>query len=254
MLSPERKPHKLFVRKPRQRPPSKLELRSIERQDQALLAACRADSVEACRIALLDGANTNCTDEFGATPLHVAHNVEIVNLLLAAHAILRPRDWMGDTPLHYAARTGNQNVARCLLERGHPVDIRNRDGSCPMHTATLHGQLPLLQLLIAADDHDAVDKLDGDGNTALHLACYRNDVPIIDFLLSLRAKVNFKNNDDTGPLHWAAYFGHVATVTLLLAHDADPTLVDGDDQQPKDLAERNGHTDVVAIFVGANPN
>ena len=55
----------------------------------------------------------------------------------------------GMTALHFAAREGNEQAARRLLEGGAPIDLRSADGSTPLLIATINGHFDLAMQLVA---------------------------------------------------------------------------------------------------------
>jgi hypothetical protein len=116
-------------------------------------------------------------DEEG-TPLllHAAQslNAEIVGDLLDRGANTAATDRLGKTALHRVAdlrRTDGPRAARVavmLIERGAPVDGRNRDGVTPLHQAVRARNLALAEVLLdRGANPNAPDKR---GSTPLHRA------------------------------------------------------------------------------------
>lgn len=56
-----------------------------------------------------------------------------VSRLLADGAAADDADWLGRTPLHCAATSGADALARLLLDAGADVDARDEDGVSPAH-------------------------------------------------------------------------------------------------------------------------
>ena len=50
------------------------------------------------------------------------------------------KDENGNTPLHVAARDGNQKAVSVLLKLKVQVNARNEHGKSPIHVAAEHGQ------------------------------------------------------------------------------------------------------------------
>jgi ankyrin repeat protein len=69
------------------------------------------------KILLDEGADINATNNYGATPLHMAAgwHPEGINLLLTAGADANMRDAYGSTPLNYAVRSGNTNTTKIIM-------------------------------------------------------------------------------------------------------------------------------------------
>lgn len=75
-------------------------------------------------------------DDLGFTPLHsavsiptVALSKNLTKLLLSAGADINSMDALDNTPLHWAARAGNSDVAQMLIMKGCPVGKANRFNS-----------------------------------------------------------------------------------------------------------------------------
>src|SRR3970040_2053396 len=64
-------------------------------------------------------------------PLHAAP--ALAQMLLAAGADARARNDAGESPLHWAAMTGNPLTAQALLERGADANVKDLKGNLPLH-------------------------------------------------------------------------------------------------------------------------
>src|SRR6218665_1206667 len=80
----------------------------------------------------------------------------------------------GFTPLHMAAKYGNINVARLLIDRKAPIDAQGKNNVTPLHCAAHydHPNIALLLLEKRADPH-AIAK---NGYTPLHIAARKNQM------------------------------------------------------------------------------
>jgi ankyrin repeat protein len=99
-----------------------------------------------------------------------------VRSLLARHPHLAAAlDGRGDQPIHHAARNGDTEVVRLLIEYGADVNATNARRHTVLYCAGGHGHLATLQLLLDwGADRDA--KFTHDGKTLLEwLAQYPND-------------------------------------------------------------------------------
>ncbi len=93
------------------------------------------------------------------------------------------KDDDGNTPLHWAAQEGHEDVAKFLLTSGANVNARNNNGSTPLHDAADGGHKGVAELLLAN-----------------------------------KAAVNAKDNHGVTPLHWAVQEGHEDVAQLLRHH------------------------------------
>ncbi|EQC26669.1 serine/threonine protein kinase [Saprolegnia diclina VS20] len=160
-------------------------------QEKALLYTAGDGTVAAVRSYLNDGANIECRDDDGATPLHKAAvngHLNVVSALLENGARLKAKTKQGWTPLHSAACYGQVDVARFLLEKGAKIDARDKSLETP-----------------------------------LHLAARRNQVEVVGLLLARGAHLNARNKNNHSPLMAACEKGHVQVQELLRQHpDAIP--------------------------------
>jgi ankyrin repeat protein len=94
-----------------------------------------------------------------------------VRALLGRHPHLATApDGRGDQPIHHAARNGDTEVVRLLIEHGADVNATNPRGHTVLYCAGGHGHLDTLQLLLSAGTN-------GESKRALleWLAEYPND-------------------------------------------------------------------------------
>jgi ankyrin repeat protein len=190
----------------------------------ALTFAVQRHDVDAVKAALAaDPALINKADNSGLTPIDLLLRsyyqedttaFQICQILISSGADLKSRDQAGDTPLHYAARSGSASAVQLLLDRGAPVNATNNNGDTPLFGA----QPGAVSALIShGADFQIVDKL---GIT---------------------------------PLLAAARSGAVASVTTLIAAGAKPGLVGPDgDQTINVLLGRPDRTIPSVLFSKSN--
>jgi uncharacterized protein len=101
-----------------------------------------------------------------------------------------------------------------------------------------------------------VNAAEGDGTTALHWASYRDDLESADLLIRAGAKVNAANDLGATPLWTASQNGSAAMVAKLLAAGANPNAALLAGETPVMVAARAGKPDVVEqlLATGANAN
>src|SRR5688572_27966846 len=74
-----------------------------------------------------------------------------VRSLLARHPRLATvPDGRGDQPIHHAARNGDTEIVRLLIEHGADVNAPNTQGHTVLYCAGGHGHVESLQVLLAA--------------------------------------------------------------------------------------------------------
>ncbi len=161
------------------------------------------------RHLIQQGAALDIKDNSGATPLFIALDRGrngVANLLLREGADYRK---IGDRTLHMAARVGNSEAVRLLLEQGAPVNARYR------------------------------------GETPLTLAVDRSKTATVKVLITGGADPNAMLAEELPVLCWAAVNGLYEIASILLEHGADPNAQDQFNHSASWLAASHGHPDIV---------
>lgn len=109
----------------------------------------------------------------------------IVEMLLDSGADIEEIPFQGRarTVLGYAAKEENRELAQFLLSRGANPDS--------LHPVDFHGAGPM-----ARDSMDAWDSLQEYQTTALGMAAFKGDIPMMQILLAARATVNRMDTPD----------------------------------------------------------
>ncbi|WP_264705088.1 ankyrin repeat domain-containing protein [Wolbachia endosymbiont (group A) of Gymnosoma rotundatum] len=207
--------------------------------------------------ALLDkGANVDAEDENGDTPFDLTTNQDIqtllqntdelleaaksgnineVNRLISEGASVNATDQNGNTPLHWAAKNGHEEVVESLLgKEGIDVNAQDRDNNTPLHWAAVKGHKEVLEALLEKDEID-VNAQDKDNRTPLHWATGRDNVEVVNVLIIKGADVNAQDKDNRTPLHFAAQNNNKEIVDALIKAGADVNIKDEDGKTPLDL-------------------
>lgn len=91
------------------------------------------------------------------------------------------KDNTGYTALHYAARSGNEEICQMLIDGKADVNATTNGGCTSLHRASSMGHLHIVQLLL---NHKADVLLqDDDGQTALHRAAGKSNYSVCRLLL-----------------------------------------------------------------------
>ena len=118
-----------------------------------VLEAARRGDVAALRTELRSGGDVNAAGGDGFTALHWAAktgNREVAEVLLAAGADMRATTRLGShMPLHVASAAGQAGVAEALLNAGAPVDAHTGTGAQPIHLAAASGDAGMVASLLA---------------------------------------------------------------------------------------------------------
>ncbi|XP_059962939.1 BRCA1-associated RING domain protein 1 isoform X2 [Mesoplodon densirostris] len=94
------------------------------------------------------------------------------------------------------------------------------------------------------------------GETLLHIASIKGDVPSVEYLLQNGSDPNVKDHAGWTPLHEACNHGHLKVVELLLQHKALVNTTGYQNDSPLHDAAKNGHVDIVKLLLsyGASRN
>lgn len=93
-----------------------------------------------------------------------------------------------ESPLMMAALKGHADLARKLIARG--ADI-NKTGWTPLHYASTHGHLAIMQMLL--DEHAYIDAESPNGTTPLMMAAHYGTTEAVRLLLEAGADPLLKN-------------------------------------------------------------
>ncbi|XP_037428755.1 poly [ADP-ribose] polymerase tankyrase-2-like [Triticum dicoccoides] len=130
---------------------------------------------------------------------------------------------LGGGPFQTAARLGNLDVIRCLVEElGFDVNAGSQDGITALANAAMDERIDVMRYLL---DHGAdPNKQDNLGFVPLQCAAKKGRDEAAKLLLSRGASVDIAPHDLT-PLHFAAGYGMTGVMKVLLEHHADPNKV-----------------------------
>lgn len=136
-------------------------------------------------------------------------------------------DNSGKTTLSWAARRGDHEAVKPLLDCGADPDHADMSGMTPLHWSLSADDTQCMQLLLAAKAN--VDAKDRNGNTALNLACrFKDDASWTEMLLSHKSDIESMDDSGTRPLHYAVMYNRTKNVSLLLHRGANINSVSSD--------------------------
>ena len=145
-------------------------------------------------------------------PVVVVGMLSATALLMAAPAA---------APVADAARQGDRDVVRVLLQQGADVNTAEGDGMSALHWAADRGDVEMTKMLVYAGAN--IDSATRIGHyTPLHVASRGGFASVAEALIEAGASVNLMTtNSGVSALHLAAASGSTDTVAVLLDHDAD---------------------------------
>lgn len=147
-----------------------------------------------------------------------------VRTLLATGADVNAARGDGMTALHWAAETGNAEIAEILVNAGAILEVTTRLGAyTPLHVAGRKGAAEVIRVLLDAGANPGT--VAATGSTPLHLVAGAGSAAGAKHLLDAGADVNARAGDARQtPLMFAAAADRADVVTLLMETGADPNI------------------------------
>lgn len=206
---------------PQSAKPTKAQIQTAD-----LFIAIRDKNVAATKAALARGADPNSPNWLGMTPLMWAAmrgNPQIADLLLAKGAKLEAGSIYG-TAFSFALVGRQEKMALHLLGKGAKIGNGRIDRASPLMLAASNGFLPLTQRLLKKKA--APNEQDTDGATPLIWAARNGQTATAEALLKAGAKINMQDSHGKTALMYAATNGQASTVALLLKRHAAINIAD----------------------------
>jgi len=140
--------------------------------------------------------------------------------------------------LHQATIYGNAFVLQVGLRKGVAVNRTDVYGRVPLHYASMHGRLDMMEALLDAD-LATIDLIDHDNFTPLIHAIIHGHYECVAMLLAREARVDPLKENDHVPLNLACERGSIGIVELLLKH-GEKIMSDAEGLYPQHLVARSG--------------
>jgi ankyrin repeat protein len=106
-------------------------------------------AVDAMELLISEGADINCRDNLGLTPLHLARSQNVAGLLISYGAGIDAKSDYERAPLHCAVGSGNTEVAEFLISRGADINAVNKKGETALDVAKKFRKNELINILYA---------------------------------------------------------------------------------------------------------
>uniref|UniRef100_A0A8D0HGF0 Nuclear factor kappa B subunit 2 n=1 Tax=Sphenodon punctatus TaxID=8508 RepID=A0A8D0HGF0_SPHPU len=192
----------------------------------------------------------NISNHLQQTPLHLAvitQQPRVAGFLLQAGADPTLLDRYGNSLLHLALQSGDQEMLRVLLAHLGSYTLPllgtpNYRGLFPVHLAVKSRSLACLELLVRKGaDVNAAERQ--GGRTPLHLAVEMDNLNLAMHLVKkLEADVNARTFAGNTPLHLAAGLGSPTLTKMLIKAGAD-ILCENDEPVSAPLSETSSDAD-----------
>lgn len=215
-----------------------------------LCAGAWAGDLEAAN-AKADKVHSN-----GKTALMVAAkqgDIERMKRLLDQGAGVNRPNNNGGTPVMYAALSGDPDTVMLLLERGARVNAVASNGWTALMIASVKGFVDVARLLL---EHGAEpNQPDVYSWTPLMRAVYQERPQIARLLAEHdQTRVNHRGENGVTALHLAVARGNAEAVKLLLANGADPAIRDASGRTALDFARKNNNLSLLRLMKAGHAN
>ncbi|KAF6028163.1 ANKEF1 [Bugula neritina] len=190
-----------------------------------------------------DGPRTeggNPPEEFVARHIHFTDNTRFDRDIPPTHPLQDDSAWYLKHPdrtfvnMNEAAKFGDFDTLRVSLEKGVPVDVRDKYYKTPLITACSQGNFNMAAFLIekGAD----VNAKDNFKWSPLHHACHSGQLDIVQLLLSNGAELDAPALNGGTPLIRAIESSSLDIVTYLIEKGAKLQIENKKGQTPMDIA------------------
>ncbi|KAK7920369.1 hypothetical protein PG985_008391 [Apiospora marii] len=195
-----------------------------------------ADSTPVAEMSLME----RVTRTFLAS-IHEAPQASLELLLQTGLVDIQSEDDINERNcLHQATIYGNGFVLGVGLSGNVAVNRTDVYGRVPLHYASMHGRLDMLDALLQADS-TTIDLIDHDNFTPLIHAIIHGHLACVERLLATSSRLDPKSDTDHAPLNLACEHGSLEIVELLLRNGAQ-ILSDAEGLYPQHLVARSGQT------------
>lgn len=229
---------------------------------------------EKVKLLLDHGAEVNCQDACGKTPMHflVSHIFDeseictVIKILIAKGAHLEVQDSLGRTPVHYVR---SSVVLDMLVANGVNIEARDHRGNTPLQTMLANydgvsGAEVIQSLAVIGADLTVINL---DGETLLHAAAKSGFAEGLSYLVHAETNLDVTDGSGATPLQVALSYRSLKAAAWILSRGAvaEPLLQPSFDTEQLDrftgatllaFASASHDNQLVSILLrrGADPN
>lgn len=194
------------------------------------------------RAFLENGVDINAADNMDRTPLHYAAQSgqrDMAEFLITHGADMNAKDAWGRTPLHWAVVSGYEDLVELLVAKGADLNAKNNAGQTPLNMALSRDLKDIVGLLVER----------GADVSSINMAARIGDLAKVKAFLEQGTDVDMKDTRNQTALHYAAREGYKEIVELLLEHGADVNSGARYNRTAAEFAMNRGHTEIVELLI-----
>nr|XP_031531485.1 ankyrin repeat and SOCS box protein 3 isoform X3 [Vicugna pacos] len=185
-----------------------------------LFLAVENGQIDVLRLLLRYGANVNGSHSMcGWNALHQAtfqENAEIIKLLLKKGANKECQDDFGITPLFVAAQYGKLESLSILISSGANVNCQALDKATPLFIAAQEGHTECVELLLSSGADPDLYCNEDSWQLPIHAAAQMGHTKILDLLIPLTNRTCDTGPNKVSPVYSAVFGGHEECLETLL--------------------------------------
>mmetsp|Transcript_17909 Transcript_17909/g.29953 ORF Transcript_17909/g.29953 Transcript_17909/m.29953 type:complete len:563 (-) Transcript_17909:213-1901(-) len=179
---------------------------------------------------------------------------EISMALNKSKGLAESTDASGNSPMHWAAKSGDIEVVKNLHRAGAKLNeaATTESRMCPIHWAASDGKISSLKYLI--DNQVDINTLDSNGCSPLTIATQHQQTHAAIWLVKNGADMDIGDMNGDTAMHWAAYKGFIDLIGVF--HYLRPQLtqsLDNFGQTPLHLAAMRGNNTVAQYLSKDSP-
>nr|BAE01031.1 unnamed protein product [Macaca fascicularis] len=191
-----------------------------------LFLAVENGQIDVLKLLLQHGANVNGSHSMcGWNSLHQAsfqENAEIIKLLLKKGANKECQDDFGITPLFVAAQYGKLESLSILISSGANVNCQALDKATPLFIAAQEGHTKCVELLLSSGADPDLYCNEDNWQLPIHAAAQMGHTKILDLLIPLTNRACDTELNKVSPVYSAVFGGHEDCLEILLRNGYSP--------------------------------
>ncbi len=202
-----------------------------------------------------DGSQGNLTNPQGNTPLHEAilsGNEEIARYLIGKGADIGKQNAMGNSPLHIAAQNNRKEIAELLISKGADLESKTTSGNTPLNLLTLMTDNYEMAVLLIEKGAN-VNTMANNGSSPLLNAAHAGSLRIVDLLLDNNATYDNSNGRAMTLLNMSATIGATRLFKYIADKEGDSLFAnEADNKRVMRNALNGGSLEIVQLLLKKN--